>query len=83
MPTSDGCTAGPLSGWLNGLIGACCDAHDHALDHSTDLATFVAGNWDFAACVWGVNPALAIVAGVVVSTLGVPLYLFSRKRPKP
>ena len=27
---TDGCTAGPLTDWLNGLIYSCCVAHDEA-----------------------------------------------------
>lgn len=79
----DQCTAGPLSQWLDGLIGACCDAHDLALDHSFDLATFIAGNWDFAQCVWAVQPVLApIVLAVVAGPIGYALYIFGPKRPK-
>ena len=55
----DGCTAGPLSGWLDGMIGACCALHDSALDHGYDLASFIVGNWQFAGCIWGVHPWLA------------------------
>lgn len=77
----DGCTAGPLSGWLNGLVGACCDAHDAALDHGYDLGGFVQGNWAFARCVWAINPALAVVLfAVVAGPVGLALYLFGPKR---
>lgn len=77
----DGCTAWLLSGWLNGLIGACCDAHDLALDHSTDLATFVRGNIAFFECVRIDHPVLAFAALVFVAgPVGVWLYLFGRKR---
>lgn len=77
----DGCTAGPLSGWLNGMIGACCDLHDSALDHSFDLSTFIAGNWQFAGCVWAVHPVLApIVFLAVAGPVGLALYLFGPKR---
>lgn len=71
----DGCTAGPLSDWLDGLIGACCDAHDLALDHSTDLGTFLMGNWDLLACAWQVQPWLAVVVFLAVSgPVGLALY---------
>lgn len=77
----DGCTAGPLSGWLNGLVGACCDAHDAALDHSFDLATFLRGNWEFVRCVWAVSPVLAVALFIVVSgPVGLLLYRFGPKR---
>lgn len=78
----DGCTAGPLSGWLNGMIGICCDAHDLALDHSTDLSTFVTGNWDFVVCVWAIHPWLAPIVGLAVAgPVGLALYLRGPKRP--
>jgi hypothetical protein len=78
---ADGCTAGPLSDWLNGLIGVCCDLHDAALDHSFDLGTFVQGNVDFARCVWAVNPLLAFVLFLAVSgPVGAALYWFGPKR---
>ena len=77
----DQCTAGPLSGWLDGMIGACCDLHDYALDHSFDLPTFVSGNWAFARCVWAINPALAVVVfAVVAGPVGLALYWFGPKR---
>lgn len=79
----DGCTAGPLSGWLDGMIGACCDLHDSALDHSFDLGTFIAGNWQFASCVWAVHPILApVVFLVVAGPVGLALYLFGPKQKK-
>jgi len=76
----DGCTAGPLSDWLNGLIAGCCDAHDLALDHSTDWQTFVDANWQLYQCVAHVSPALA--AGVFVAVagpIGWVLYKFGPK----
>ncbi len=77
----DGCTAGPLSGWLNGMIATCCDLHDRALDHSVDLATFAAGNWAFAQCVWAGHPVLApIVFVAVAGPVGLALYWFGPKR---
>lgn len=77
----DGCTAGPLSSWLDGMIGACCELHDSALDHGYDLASFVAGNWSFAQCVWGVHPWLApIVFVAVAGPVGLAFYLFGPKR---
>lgn len=77
----DGCTAGPLSGWLDGMVGLCCELHDAALNHSFDLATFAAGNWDFATCVWGVQPWLApLVFLAVAGPVGVALYWFGPKR---
>lgn len=79
----DGCTAGPLSTWLNGMIASCCDLHDAALDHSFDLGTFVSGNWQFATCVWARHPVLApIVFLAVAGPVGLALYLFGPKRPK-
>ena len=77
----DGCTAGPLSYWLNGMISRCCDLHDLALDHSSDLGTFVRGNWDFALCTWQVHPWLAPIVLVAVSgPVGLWLYLKGPKR---
>ena len=77
----DGCTAGPLSAWLNSMIGACCDLHDAALDHSTDLGTFIAGNWSFASCVWSVHWWLApAVFAVVAGPVGLLFYRFGPKR---
>lgn len=77
----DGCTAGPFSVWLDSLIGVCCSLHDTALDHSYDLATFVAGNWQFGVCVWGLHPVLApIVFLAVAGPVGLVLYLFGPKR---
>lgn len=78
----DGCTAGPLSSFLNALIGACCDAHDTALDHSFDLATFARANWEFARCVWAFNPVLAVVVFLVVTgPLGLLMYYYGPKAP--
>jgi hypothetical protein len=77
----DGCTAGPLSGWLDGMIGACCDLHDAALDHSFDLGTFIAGNWDLYRCVAAMHPILApIVLLAVAGPVGLALYWFWPKR---
>lgn len=77
----DGCTAGPLSNWLNGMIGLCCDAHDLALDHSTDVWTFVRANIDFAACVSHVSGSLAVVVLIAVSgPVGWALYRFGPKQ---
>jgi hypothetical protein len=77
----DHCTAGPLSNWLNGLIGMCCDAHDLALDHTTDIGTFVMGNWDFFVCAWQLHPWLAPVVFLAVSgPVGLWLYFFGQKR---
>lgn len=79
----DGCTAGPLSGWLDGMIGACCDLHDSALDHSFDLGTFLSGNWAFVRCVWAISPALAVVVFLAVSgPVGLALYFFGPKQKK-
>jgi len=76
----DGCTAGPLSDWLNGLIAGCCDAHDLALDHSTDLGTFIDGNLKLFGCVWQTSPALAVgVLAAVASPVGWVLYKFGPK----
>jgi divalent metal cation (Fe/Co/Zn/Cd) transporter len=61
------CTAGPLSAWLDSLIGVCCAMHDKALDHSYDIATFAAGNWEFVTCVWGLHPWLAPIVGLAVA----------------
>lgn len=78
----DGCTAGPLSGWLSAKIGDCCAAHDIALDHGFELATFWAANVDFARCVSLTSPVLALVAFAVVSSpIGLLLYRFGPKRP--
>lgn len=77
----DGCTAGPLSGWLNGLIAGCCDAHDLALDHSTDWQTFVDANWQLLQCVAHVSPVLAAgVFAAVAGPVGWALYKFGPKR---
>lgn len=79
----DGCTAGPLSHWLDGLIGACCNLHDAALDHSYDLGTFIAGNWAFYQCVAAAHPVLApIVFIVVAGPVGLGLYWFGPKQRK-
>lgn len=78
---ADRCTAGPLSDWLNGLIGVCCDLHDQALDHTLDLGTFVQGNLDFAHCVAAVNPLLAAIVFLAVSgPVGAALYWLGPKR---
>jgi hypothetical protein len=66
---------------MNGMIGACCDLHDAALDHSFDLPTFASGNWDFARCVWAINPVMAVaVFAVVAGPAGMVLYRFGPKR---
>jgi len=81
MALDDGCTGGPISGWLDGMIRACCDAHDRALDHTTDLATFIAANNDFFWCVWHVKPWLAGAAfAAVAGPVGLALYWFGPKR---
>lgn len=78
----DGCTAGPLSDLLSGLIGACCVAHDIALDRSYDLGTFIVGNWDFFVCAWQAQPLVAVPVLLAVSgPIGLGLYLFGPKRP--
>jgi hypothetical protein len=77
----DGCTAGPLSDWLNGVIGLCCDAHDLALDHSFNLWTFIEGNIAFGQCVAQVSGPLAFVVLAAVSgPVGLALYWFGPKR---
>lgn len=77
----DGCTAGPLSGWLNSIIGQCCAAHDAALDTGFDMGSFWAANWDLAVCVSHVSPLLALVTFVAVSSpIGLLLYRFGPKR---
>lgn len=79
----DGCTAGPLSEWLNGMIRVCCDAHDLALDAYYDLPTFMAGNAEFFGCVAAVHPWLApIVFAVVAGPIGLLLYWFGPKAKK-
>jgi len=76
----DGCTAGPLSAWLDGMIGACCDLHDRALDHSYDLAHFIAGNAEFVGCIAVSHPVLAQVLGLAVGgPIGLLLYWFGPK----
>lgn len=80
----DGCTAGPLSEWLTGMIGFCCSMHDLALDHSYDLWTFIEGNIAFGQCVAqtaGIALAL-LVAALVSGPIGWLLYQFGPKRPK-
>jgi hypothetical protein len=78
----DGCTAGPLSEWLNGTIRLCCDAHDTALDHSTDIWTFIQANIAFGECIaQHAGIALALVlAGIVSGPIGWLLYQFGPKR---
>ena len=52
-------------------------------DHSFDLGTFVAGNLDFARCVWAVNPVLAVALFLAVSgPVGLWFYWFGPKRAK-
>jgi len=80
----DGCTAGPLSDWLNSFVRSCCDAHDDALDHSFDLPTFVHANWDFAVCTWHAMPWFAPVLFIAVSgPVGLVLYWFGPKQKTP
>lgn len=63
------------------MIGACCDLHDAALDHSFDLGTFVAGNWQFAGCVAADHPVLApVLFAAVAGPIGLALYWFGPKR---
>ncbi len=77
----DSCTAGPLSDWLNGWIGACCDAHDLALDHSYDVWTFIRANIDLAGCAAQVSSVLAVIVFVAVSgPIGWLLYRLGPKR---
>ena len=76
----DGCTAGPLSDWLNGIIRGCCDAHDLALDHGTDLPTFLDANWALFQCASHASPALAaIVYAAVAGPVGWLLYRYGPK----
>lgn len=76
----DGCTAGPMSDWLNGMVGQCCMAHDLALDHGFDLMRFWQANTEFGACVAQTSPALAFVAFLAVSSpIGLLLYRFGPK----
>lgn len=78
----DGCTAGPLSDWLNRTVETCCDAHDSALDHTFDLNTFIQGNWDLLACVTAHgHPILALAMFIAVSgPVGLYLYFFGKKK---
>jgi hypothetical protein len=78
----DGCTAGPLSDWLNGTIRVCCDAHDLALDHTVDLWTFISGNAAFGWCVAQTGgPVLALLCLAAVSSpIGWLYYRFGPKR---
>jgi hypothetical protein len=76
----DGCTAGPLSDWMNSLVRSCCDLHDSGLDHTFDLGTFVHQNWAFAQCVWVVSPVLSVVVFLVVAgPAGLLMYYFGPK----
>lgn len=77
----DGCTAGPFSNWLNGMIGHCCMAHDAALDASTDWGSFWAANKSFMDCVAQTSGLLALVAFLFVSgPIGWLLYRYGPKR---
>lgn len=77
----DGCTAGPLSAWLNSVIGQCCTAHDTALERGFDLGVFWTANIEFGQCVSVVSQVLALVALAAVSSpIGLLLYRFGPKR---
>lgn len=77
----DGCTAGPLSEWLNGMISQCCMAHDYALDSGFDFGAFWRANVAMAECAAQVNPLLALCVFLAVSSpVGVLLYRFGPKR---
>ncbi len=77
----DGCTAGPLRDWLNGMIGQCCMAHDYALDSGFDLGAFWQANVALADCAAQASPLLALCVFLAVcSPVGVVLYRFGPKR---
>lgn len=77
----DGCTAGPLSEWLNGMIGHCCMAHDTALDSSYDWQVFWEANVALMDCAAKASPFLALLIFCVVSgPFGILLYRFGPKR---
>lgn len=66
---TDGCTAGPLSDWLNGIIEGCCDVHDVAYSKVISIADKVIADMALGLCAaqhghpWA---ALLVVAGVTV-----------------
>lgn len=77
----DGCTAGPLSAWLNSTVGQCCMAHDAALDRGFSLGAFWSANIELARCVSHSSPLLALVVFAAVSSpVGLMLYRFGPKR---
>ena len=78
----NGCSAGPLSGFLNSLFQTCCDRHDYALSWTRDFGDFVAGNLEFARCTIEVSPFWGTLVSVAVATpVGLWMFLTGPKRP--
>jgi hypothetical protein len=76
----NGCSAGPLSDFLNSIFRACCDRHDYELSQSYDLADFIAGNIRFARCTVEVNKFWGAIASAAVWTpIGLLMFYCSDK----
>ena len=68
---SDGCTAGPLSDWLNSLIYTCCVQHDEAYAKVQTVWDKLVADGGLVWCgLTGGHAVAAIVAGVGVTIGG-------------
>jgi hypothetical protein len=83
---SDGCSAGPLSGVLNDLIGACCVQHDALGELADTPAAWIEAGAVFFECVAGLGgPEWTVLAALVtVAVIGTPVgwsvWWFGRRR---
>ena len=76
---TDGCTAGPLSDYLNSLAYECCRAHDLAYAHGVTVADKFAADASLWLCVvQHGHPIWATLMLVAVATAG---WLWWLRRP--
>lgn len=68
---TDGCTAGPLSDFLNTFAYACCQAHDEAYRNGVTIADKLYADGNLWLCVAQTgHPVWATVMLAAVATLG-------------
>jgi hypothetical protein len=95
-PKSDGCSAGPFTGYLNDTVGlrSCCEVHDGEWADEASTLTLLFANLKWFACVLKTAPwaaawkciravLLGVVGVLVLSTFGIirhKLIAWRRKR---
>jgi hypothetical protein len=76
MTNSDGCTAGPLTDYLNTFACQCCKVHDSKWTDDATLVDLLKANVKWAGCVARTKPkwrgALwAVIGFLILSTVGI------------